>query len=64
MPKKIPTGRAATADRIAALVRIYKSAVSSGDDALRDAASAELKSKYGIGAADLMAAPESKGGAQ
>jgi hypothetical protein len=48
MPKKLPHGRAATADRIAALLRIYRAAARAGDDCLRDASASELRTKYRI----------------
>lgn len=53
--------RSETAEKISVLLRIYRAAVKSGDDALRRATAKQLK-EYGIDAADLMAAPESKGG--
>ena len=61
MPKNV--SRSETAERISVLIRIYKAAVKSGDDALRQATVAELRS-HGIDVADLMATPESKGSAQ
>lgn len=54
MPKK-QTGRVATADRIATLLRIYRSAVRSGDESLRRASANELRTKYRIDVADLLA---------
>lgn len=59
MPNK-QTGRVATADRIATLLRIYRSAVRSGDESLRQASATELR-KYRIDAADLLSgvSPES-----
>lgn len=53
MPKKLPHGRVATADRIATLLRIYRAAVRSGDESLRDASASELRSKYRIEIADF-----------
>lgn len=46
------TSRAATAENIAALIRIYRAAVVSGDTDLRRATEKELAS-YGIRLADL-----------
>jgi len=46
------TSRAATAERIAALIRIYRAALVSGDADLRRATEKELAS-YGIRSADL-----------
>jgi hypothetical protein len=62
MPKK--TGRVATADKIATLLRIYRAAVQSGDDGLRQSAFDELKSKYGVDLAlvDPKSLPMDKGG--
>lgn len=48
MPKKLPQRRAATADRIATLLRIHQAAVRAGDLGLRDASACELRNKYGI----------------
>lgn len=47
MPQK-NDGRVATADKIATLLRVYRAAVQSGDDDLRQAAFAELKTRYGV----------------
>jgi hypothetical protein len=46
------TSRAATAEKIAALIRIYRAAVKSDDTDLRRATERELAS-YGIRSADL-----------
>ncbi len=46
MPRKV--GRVASADKIATLLRVYRAAVQSGDDGLRQSAFDELKSKYGV----------------
>ncbi len=72
MPKKLPRGRVATADRIATLFRIYRAAVRSGDESLRDASASELRSKYRIEIADFdsvdlenaVGATQKNGGAQ
>jgi len=53
MPKKLPRGRVATADRIATLLRIYRAAERSGDHSLRDASASELRTKYRIEIADF-----------
>lgn len=53
MPRKLPQGRAATADRVAVLIRTYRAAVRSGDEVLRLAASDELHRKHGLRTADL-----------
>ena len=53
MPKKLPQGRVAAADRIATLLRIYRAAVRSGDHSLRDASASELRSKYRIEITDF-----------
>lgn len=54
----------APAEQIATLIRIYRSALTSGDHSLRRAAIAQL-AKHGIQPADLAApAVGSKGGAQ
>ncbi len=46
----------ATSEQIATLIRIYRSAVSSGDNPLRRA-TAEQLTKHGIQSADLAAQP-------
>ncbi|MFN6130943.1 MAG: hypothetical protein ACK6DC_21155 [Planctomycetota bacterium] len=45
-------GRAATAETIAALIRIYRSAVASGDEKLAQSTAVSLR-KYGIQVGDL-----------
>jgi hypothetical protein len=53
MPKKLPHGRVAAADRIATLLRIYRAAERSGDHSLRDASASELRTKYRIEITDF-----------
>jgi hypothetical protein len=53
--------RSETAEKISVLIRIYRSAVRSGDAALRDATAIELKG-YGVDTADLRTPQASKGG--
>jgi len=70
MPKKLQEGRSATAERIAALIRIYRAASLSGDVALKDASVVELR-RYGVDVAlfddvdlaNAAAPPVNKGGA-
>ena len=45
-------GRAATADKIAALIRIYRSALASGDEVLSKSTAVSLE-RFGINASDL-----------
>lgn len=54
--------RPTTAEKIEVLCRIYRSAVRSGDEALRKATAAELAT-HGVSVADLTPAPtnDSKG---
>jgi hypothetical protein len=49
-------GRSATAKAIAALIRIYRSAVASGDSVLEKSTSVSLE-QYGIQASDLTIHP-------
>lgn len=51
MPQ-VKNGRSATAKAIAALIRIYRSAVASGDRVLENSTSVSLE-QYGIQASDL-----------
>ena len=53
--------RTETAEKISVLIRIFRSAVQSGDMALRDATAIELR-VYGINTADLYIPQVSKGG--
>ena len=71
MPKKLPHGRVAAADRIATLLRIYRAAERSGDHSLRDASASELRTKYRIEITDFDSVdlenaigPKSKGAEQ
>ena len=62
MAKKTTKSEVATAEQIATLIRIYRSALTSGDHSLRRAAIARL-AKHGIQPADLAApAVEPNGG--
>lgn len=64
MAKATKKSQVATAEQIATLIRIYRSAVTSGDHPLR-LATVEQLAKHGIQTADLAApAVESKGGAE
>lgn len=57
-------GRVAKAEKIATLLRIYRAAVKSGDDSLRDSVYQELKSSYGVDLklVDLDSLESGKGG--
>ena len=59
MKKRRPT----TTEKIEVLCRIYRAAVRSGDDELRQTTAAELAT-HGVRVGDLLAAPEKTGGAK
>jgi hypothetical protein len=60
----VPSGKkrmTATAEAIAALIRIYRSAVASGDDLLAKSTSVSLE-RYGIRISDLIVNPNRSAG--
>lgn len=54
MPQKLPDDRVATAECIATLLRIYRSATCSADQSLLMAADSELRRNYGIVASEII----------